>query len=135
MFGYRGKGIRAVWQNTPVRILYVGPLQPGSTTLQRMHALEGLGQTPLPFDTTSYQESGRRVARSLRQRTAWGAEIRRLNSDIEKAGRSESFDWVWIDKGVWIYPETLEGLKRRNGAVLIHYTPDPALVNHKTRHF
>jgi spore maturation protein CgeB len=47
---------------------------------------------------------------------------------------TQEYDWVWIDKGTWIYPETVEFLKRNN-SVIIHYTPDPALVLHKTRHF
>ena len=44
-------------------------------------------------------------------------------------------DWVWIEKGTWIYPETLAILKEHTGAILVHYTPDPAFLYHRTRHF
>jgi len=59
-----------------------------------MHALSALGKTPVPFDTTPYHESGARLTRSLRQRSAWGSTIRRLNIDLEKAGRGQKLDWV-----------------------------------------
>jgi len=42
---------------------------------------------------------------------------------------------IWIDKGVWIWPETLDQLGKFCGAKLIHYTPDPSLLFHRSRHF
>lgn len=44
-------------------------------------------------------------------------------------------DMVWVDKGRMVVHQTLEVLKRRFGSILIHYTPDPALTLHTSRHF
>jgi len=35
----------------------------------------------------------------------------------------EPYDWVWVDKGMFLYPETLKKL-RNNGKLLIHYLTD-----------
>lgn len=58
-----------------------------------------------------------------------------LNSDLAKESSGNHCDWVWIEKGTWIYPETLTLLKDHTGAMLIHYTPDPAFLFHRIRHF
>ena len=42
---------------------------------------------------------------------------------------------VWIDKGQWVFPSTLKEIKTCIGALLVHYTPDPAFSVHTSRHF
>jgi hypothetical protein len=42
---------------------------------------------------------------------------------------------IWIDKGRWIYPNTLRLMKEQTGATCVHYTPDPQLLHHRSRHF
>jgi spore maturation protein CgeB len=44
-------------------------------------------------------------------------------------------DIVWIDKGRWVYPSTLQRIKLLTGSLLVHYTPDPAFSVHTSRHF
>lgn len=117
------------------RIFYVGPLGLGSTTLQRMEAMRQLGLEIIPFDKNPYFLAGSRLQRSLTQRLAWGPGLWRLNADLAKAAGGVSCDWVWIDKGTWIYPETVEALRKATGGLMVHYTPDPAISFHRTRHF
>ena len=49
--------------------------------------------------------------------------------------RADSVQGVWIDKGRWVFPSTLEKIKAWTGALLVHYTPDPAFIVHTSRHF
>ena len=119
---------------SPLRILYVGPLGKGSTTLQRLHSLQYLGYECVSFDMNPYYRYGSRIRRSIVHRLAFGKQVDALNQGLCQFAKGTDYDWVWIDKGIWVYPETVEFLKRNN-ALIIHYTPDPAIVFHKTRHF
>jgi len=98
-----------------------------------MLALQQLGFTVTPLDYYRHVSSGSRVARSARHRFAWGLEISRLNHELVAAARGE-FDWIWIEKGVWIIPETLAAIQSP-GRRLIHYTPDSMFYVNKSRHF
>jgi len=44
-------------------------------------------------------------------------------------------DIVWIDKGRWVYPSTLQRIKLLTGPLFVHYTPDPAFSVNTSRHF
>ena len=118
------------------RILYVGQLWQGGTCLERMRLLEGLGPQIIPFDTTPWIAGGRRLSRSLAHRTNWGRPVEGLNNAL-KAFTSTLRDvtHIWVDKGRWIYPNTLRWLKEQTGAACVHYTPDPQLLHHRSRHF
>ncbi len=118
-----------------LRILYVGLLRSGSTALQRLEAIRSLDTQIEAFDTTPWMGYGSRIERSLAHRLGWGRGFLKLNAKLLNFARDKSIDWVWIDKGVWITPRTLRGLRERTGALLVHYTPDPAILFHKTRHF
>lgn len=112
-----------------LRILYIGCLGQEETTLRE------LGCTILPFDTDPYIKRGNRLSRSIEYRLAWGPSVSALNNAICSMAETKEYEWVWIDKGIWVYPETVEFLKRNNKAILVHYTPDPAIIDCKTRHF
>jgi spore maturation protein CgeB len=115
-------------------VLYVGSLQPGSTALHRMLALQQLGLEVTPFDTYPYLIEGARVARSVRHRLACGPAVSRLNRELESAASDRELDWVWIDKGVWIYHETLSTLAAP-GRRLVHFAGDPMILFNRSRHF
>src|SRR5579864_9336360 len=108
-------------------VFYVGTNWPGSTSLARMNAMISLGLEVIPFDVTPYLQRSSWFVRQLSYRLATGPAIRRLNTDVLAMAREHSnrMDQIWIDKGVWLLPETVQEL-RSNGTVrLIHYTPDP----------
>lgn len=117
-----------------LRILYVGPLGKGSTTLQRMGSLQNLGYECIPFDMNPYYHFGSRIRRSIAHRLAIGKQLGELNLKLCQFAKEIDYDYVWIDKGVWIFPETVKKLKK-DKAFLIHYTPDAAIVFNNTRHF
>jgi len=113
-----------------MRVLYVGDLQVGSTALHRMKALADLGLAVSPFDTYPYHVAGSRIARSLRHRLAIGANVSRLNRRLLTAAAHRELDWVWIDKGVWVYPGTIRTLATRE-----HFAGDSMILDNRSRHF
>jgi len=119
------------------QVFYVGGLQKGATGRERALAMQELGLDVLTFDTDPYYRHSTRVLSALTWRTAWGPLVWRLNQKLQQAALAQEYDLVWISKGVWIYRETIELLKKKGKAIVIHYTPDSAIfINaNRTRHF
>jgi len=119
-----------------MKIYYVGQLWTGSTTRERMHELAKFGHDIVPFDTTPWVSGGNRLWRSIGHRFNVGPNVTSLNRAIDRHSRDiGSAELVWIDKGRWIYPEVLHAIREATGARLLHYTPDPQLLHHQSRHF
>ena len=117
-------------------MLYIGDLYPGSTCLDRLRCIESFGYEIVPFDTTVYTKGGFRISRSIGWRFNWGPLVTVFNRALcDFAMRINEISYVWIDKGVWIWPETLDKIMKQTGGIPIHYTPDPAILFHKSRHF
>lgn len=115
-------------------VLFVAQLGYGATGLHRMNALRDIGQEVIPFDTRSYGNE-RRIDRRLQARLAMGKAVRSLNRDLLAFARDHHYDLAWVEKGTWIYPETVEALSKTRKAIVVHSTPDPAITFHRTRHF
>lgn len=117
-------------------IIYVGQLWEGGTCLDRMRVLESMSVHILPFDITAYFTNNR-FFRSIAHRFNYSKNIHKLNNDLLEfvKSRSENITYFWVDKGRWIFPETLATIKNITNAKLIHYTPDPQLLIHKSRYF
>ena len=119
-----------------MKILYVGQLWEGGTCLERMRLLQGLSCQIVPFDTTSWIAEGSRWGRSLAHRVNWGLPLEGLNNALTAFAQTlRDVTHIWIDKGRWIYPSTVRFLKEQTGATSVHYTPDPQLLHHRSRHF
>lgn len=118
-----------------MKILYIGQLTAGGTCLDRMRTLQRLGHEVIGFDVASFQ-SPFRLIRSIQWRMNPRVLLQRLNTNIkqeaEKAGR---FDLLWIDKGVWIFPDTVTYLRNRCGERALHFTPDAQILSNRSRHF
>lgn len=118
-----------------MRILYIGQLTPGGTCLDRMNSLQRLGREIVGFDISGFQ-SPLRLLRSAQWRWHPGWLLRRLNEAIALCAQSiAAIELVWIDKGVWVFPRTVARLRAITGARVIHFTPDPQLLFHRSRHF
>lgn len=117
-------------------ILYVGSLGLGSTAAHRMRALERQGVTVVPVDTAPWiHRTGNRVMRSLAWRWGLGPVVRCFNQGLLQQAAEAQYDWVWLDKGHWVYPETLRALRRSAQTRLIHYTPDAHFSENRSRQF
>lgn len=118
------------------KIFYAGKLPPGSTTLARLHALEALGCEIMDYDVSWAITKLPRLERTLLARRNLGRTIPALNKAILQAAENADFDLAWIDKGVWIYPQTVRTLKQRSKrGVVVHYTPDSQFTDNRSRHF
>lgn len=118
------------------KILFVGPLCRGETCYDRMRIMRDMGLEITTFDTTPYLNAGTKIARSLRHITKMGLNVIRLNRDLlSVADKSDGITHIWFGKATLIWPATLKKLKKITGAILIHYTPDPQILFHRSRHF
>ena len=119
-----------------MRILYIGQLWEGSTALERMKVLEGLGHSTVPFDVSPFANRAARPVQSIAARFNIGPILSKMNRALtQQAGSLRGISHIWVDKGVWIFPETLQRLKRVTGTQAIHYTPDSQIVSQRSRHF
>jgi spore maturation protein CgeB len=119
-----------------VRVLYVGQLWHGGTCVERMRALARLGFDIVPFDTTPFAQFGTRIEQSLAHRTNTARGILRLNAQLVTTGSETRYDTVWIDRGVWIYPETVAMLRAKSQwRIAVHYTPDAQILENRSRYF
>ena len=57
-------------------------------------------------------------------KTQFGPGALTLNRRILKIVRQESFDWVWIDKGTFVFPSTIKKLRNRDLFIIHHLTDD-----------
>jgi len=107
-----------------VKILFLGHLDEGQTTLMRMRALQRLGHevagvnTVKPWLQASWRQ--RQVQRRLRR----GPIVRSINEAVLSAARAYKPDLIWAEKQEYLKPSTLKDL-RRLGCRLLHFTPDP----------
>ena len=111
----------------PCRIVFVGPLYDGSTTLQRLRTFQRLGHEVLPIDILPWP--WRRLSLTLAYRA-----VHRLGGPYDWAGANrkllgvpEPFQprIVWIEKGLTIEPATLRALRARwPRATLLNYAGD-----------
>jgi spore maturation protein CgeB len=119
-----------------MKILYVGELWKGSTSLDRMRALVKLGVRVVPFDKSPYTRHGSRISKFIVSRFHYGKSVSDFNRDLLLTSLStKGLTHVWIDKGILIFQKTLNEIKEKLNVKLIHYTPDPALLFHKSVHF
>lgn len=118
-----------------MKILYVGQLNEGGTCLDRMRSLQRLNHDVVGFDVLSYQ-SRSRIACSIQSRWQPRILLNDLNVALVEAVRNfRGANLIWIDKGVWIYPETLAFIKRAADGLLVHYTPDAQILDNRSSHF
>lgn len=118
------------------RLLYIGILSHGTTSKMRAEILKDiLKDWNFSFiDTDIPKNSMHRIWQSIGFRYKKGPLIRKVNNYI-KENISESFyDLIWIDKAIYITPKTTK-LLRNFTKKLIHFTPDPAFLFHKSNLF
>lgn len=112
--------------------------QEGSTSLMRYKSLVQILKNTHLIEMVNIQseiDSTPRLLRSLGWRYKIGPLIKKINYLIlPYLLQSDNLDFVWIDKGVFIKPKTLKHLKEKT-CKLIHFTPDPAFLYHKSNLF
>lgn len=114
-----------------MRILYVGELWPGGTAGHRADALVDLGHTVDRIDSTSPLGGLLGIAtRGLRKVGHW-IDVTGVNKTLLEMLRSETYNVIWIDKGLTISPRTLDTARRlQPSAKLVAYSPDDMAAQH-----
>lgn len=106
-----------------ISVVYAGPLNPGGTCLRRFDILRTLGPRVFPFDISPRLRplsSFRRLAESL---LFYGPVFRGLNQAFLRVTEEVNPSVVWVDKGFWLWPSSVNRLRRR-GFFLVHHNTD-----------
>ncbi|WP_179348062.1 glycosyltransferase family protein [Winogradskyella pacifica] len=119
-----------------MKILYIGQYSKGTTSKMRADEISkiinpaqfDIIDTHVPFFKTN------RLFRTIGFRYKFGPLIYKINNYILKNLKSNSYDLIWVDKGVFITKSTIEILRKQTDK-LVHYTPDMAFYENKSAYF
>lgn len=106
------------------KILFLGAIDSGQTSLMRMRALARLGHTVRGVHTTEPWKRASWFNRQMQRRLRRGSVVDEINRSVIGAAREYRPDVVWAEKQEFLRVETIEEL-RKMGARLVHFTPDP----------
>lgn len=118
-----------------MKILYVGVYGEGQTSKMRGDLLKKITQSQC-FEVINIEipfGQGTKVSRSIAFRYKIGPLIKKINDYIISL-TGTNYDLIWVDKAIFITSFTTQYLKSRT-KLLLHYTPDPAFLYHKSSHF
>src|SRR5690242_9508393 len=107
-----------------MKILFLGEVGVGQTSLMRMRALQRLGHEVVGVHTIEPWRRSSWLRRQAQRRLQVGSIIDEINRSVTAASRSWKPDLVWAEKQEYLHPETLETM-RSLGARIVHFTPDP----------
>ena len=113
-------------QRVPVqkKILFLGEIGPGRTSLMRMRALGRLGHTVQGVHTVDPWTRARWLTRQLQRRLQRGSVVDEINLRVLDRAREFRPELVWAKKQEFLRVETIAEL-RNLGAKTVHFTPDP----------
>jgi spore maturation protein CgeB len=107
-----------------MRVLFIGYLGRGQTSGMRRAALERLGYEIEAVEAGGLWQSSGYARRQLEQLSASGARIENLNARVLDAAARFQPQLVWAEKQEYLRAQTIRKL-RANGAIALHYNPDP----------
>ncbi len=107
------------------KILYGGPIDPGSTARHRMMALERLGYEVMPFNFADYLRGAGRIANWLYHRLLAGPAVDRLNRDFQRAAETSLPKYILVDKPIFLWPETVHSLSRTIAPIIQYNLDNP----------
>jgi spore maturation protein CgeB len=107
-----------------VKILFLGEIGIGQTSLMRMNAFARLGHMVRGVHTIEPWKRASWLKRQVQRRLNRGSIIDEINRSILATARDFRPDLVWAEKQEFLRVDTLAAL-RHLGARLIHFTPDP----------
>ena len=114
-------------KSTGLKLLYVGPMQFGSTAVQRAEAFKDLGHQVKTLSTQveNVMVVAPSLASRVRRRLLGPQDFTGVNSSILASMRAEKFDILWIDKGLTVEPGTLrEAHQLQPECRIVGYSPD-----------
>lgn len=119
-----------------MKALYIGILSDGTTSRMRADTLRNL----LPdaewdlIDTDSDFRQSTRLPKTMAFRLKSGELVNAVNRKIITQTQNSKYDFAWVDKGVYLWPETTVHIRNRADR-MVHFTPDTAFHANRSRHF
>ncbi len=107
-----------------MKILFLGEIGVGQTSLMRMRAFQRLGHEVAGVHTVEPWRRASWNKRQLQRRFQSGSVIDEINRSVLEAARDFRPELVWAEKQEYLRSTTLDQL-RKLGARLVHFTPDP----------
>ena len=107
-----------------MKILFLGEIGPGQTSLMRMRAFARLGHDVRGVHTIEPWKRASWLQRRVQRRLQRGPVVDEINRAVLDAARDFRPDIVWGEKQEYLRADTIRAL-RGQGARLVHYTPDP----------
>ncbi len=109
------------------RILYTGSLWHGSTSELRKRAFANLGNVVDELDYEPFCQRGNRLFRVIGRKFLIGRGVSTYNKLLLQMAEQMNPELLWVDKGIYIWPSTLEKIKKNTSSTVVHYTPDDYL--------
>lgn len=106
------------------KVLFLGYLGRGQTSGMRCAAFRRLGYDVAAVEAGGLWQGSGYLTRQFEQLSASGTRIDRYNERVLAAASAHRPRVIWAEKQEYLHPETLQTL-RAQGAVAIHYNPDP----------
>src|SRR5215216_5933361 len=103
-----------------MKVLFLGDISPGQTSLMRARALRRLGYRVEAVNTTEPWRRLSWIGRQVYRRLQSGPVVSRLNKAILDVARAFQPNIVWSEKQEFLLPETITAV-RDLGARLVHY--------------
>jgi spore maturation protein CgeB len=107
-----------------MKILFLGQIGPGQTSLMRMRAFERIGHTVRGVDTTEPWTRASWLKRQVQRQLQRGSVVDEINHSVLERAREFRPDLVWAEKQEFLRVETIEELRKLD-ARSVHFTPDP----------
>ena len=107
-----------------MKILFLGEIGEGQTSLMRMRALQRLGHEVVGVHTIEPWLRAGWLQRQVQRRLQRGSVVEEINRSVLGAAETFRPDMIWAEKQEYLHVETLQRLSRL-GARLVHFTPDP----------
>ena len=118
------EGLACEKNATLMKVLFLGEIGPGQTSLMRMRAFERLGHTVRGVHTLNPWTRVSWLKRRVQRRMQRGSVIDEVNDSVVRSAREFGPHVVWAEKQEFLRRETIEEL-RKVGARTVHFTPDP----------
>jgi hypothetical protein len=99
-----------------MKILFLGPIGFGQTSLMRLRTFERLGHTVEPWPRASW------LKRQLQRRLQHGSLVDEINRAVLERARELWPNLVWAEKQEFLYAETIEELRKLNTRCCSLYT-------------
>ena len=94
-----------------MKILFLGEISPGQTSLMRMRALKRLGQEVAGVHTIEPWQRASWLQRQVQRRIRRGSIVDEINRQVLQAARDFRPSLVWAEKQEYLRRDTLEAMR------------------------